>query len=146
MSIEAKQFNRIARDDYAHALIFHQAFFESIDHGNSVYAKKACDNSKEREIAQKLARKLEQFTSRGHLVNYDLEIFNPQDWAILHYGIGRRAKRHDILAAHQDHTKIRPQIEEIQKSVSGIMAKMPPHHIYMDKLLSYLKRKQGEHV
>jgi tryptophan halogenase len=142
MSVEAQQYNRAYALDYQHAEIFNAAFLVMENTPDNDYWIRDMTP----DIISKLDRKLAQFLSRGALVSYDLEPFNSEDWSILHYGMQRQPKRRDVFAAQQDKSRIGTQLNGLQKSISDTVRKMPPHHIYMDKLVSYLKRKQGSHV
>lgn len=142
MSIEARAYNEGHSADFEHAQIFNHALFAVDDLLDGPYwsAKRALPMNK------KLDRKLKQFESRGLFVAYDLEPFNEQDWAILHFGMGRTPRRSDVFADFVNQAQIKTELDNLVNSVDTTVQKIPPHHIYMDKFLSYLERKKTSHV
>ena len=138
MSVERQEYNRQTSEDIANATVFNQAHFVGAETEMAPYWQKA----KAAPIGDRLKRKLTQFQSRGHLVQYDLEPFNPEDWAILHYGMGRRPKRHDIRA------KAMPNagrlLDQFKSAIAGIVPRMPPHHQYLSRFRAYLEKKHYE--
>jgi tryptophan halogenase len=137
MAIEADEYNRAFRDDYAHASLFNQAHFAMTDLPDAPYWNMAS----ERNDDPKLVRKLTQYNTRGHLVAYDNEPFDGVDWAILHDGIGRTPRRRDPLASSVDPAMTQSRLNELQNTTQAVIKKMPPHPLYMSKFISYLKRK-----
>lgn len=135
-SIEAKIFNESYRTDVENIGLFNAALYPLEGLSQTPYWSAA----KSEGMTTKLNRKLKQFLSRGLLVSYDLEPFNNEDWTILHHGIGRTPQRKDTFAALSDPEKISQKLRNKAKSIQEIVAKMPPHHIYMAKFLNYLER------
>lgn len=139
MRIEAKEYNRLFRDDCHHAQLFNQAHFALPNLPDGAYWQDAAAQKE----TPKLTRKLTQYESRGHLVAYDNEPFDDVDWAILHDGIGRQPRRRDPLAAMAEPAIVDRKMSELRNNIQAVTAKMPPHPIYMNKFLSYLARKFG---
>lgn len=139
MAVESKEYNRRFINDYDHAMLFHLAFFQLETHPETDYwqAMKALD------VPEKLQRKIDQFISRGDLVNYDLEPFNEQDWTILHFGMGRRASRYDIYMDHIDDAVVQKNLMAVGQSIEQMVQKMPPHATYIAKMKNYLERRHG---
>lgn len=137
MRIEAQEYNRMFRDDYAHASLFNNAHFAIPDHPDTPYWQAASAKIDD----QKLVRKLTQYEGRGHLVAYDNEPFDDVDWAVLHDGMGRTPRRRDPLAALADPAIVQTRVEALQTAIGTVVQKMPPHSVYMSKFLSYLQRK-----
>jgi tryptophan halogenase len=137
MRIDAKEYNRLFRDDYAHASLFNQAHFAIPDYPETPYWLAAAAHNQDPQ----LVRKLTQYESRGYLTTYDNEPFDGVDWAILHDGMGRTPRRRDPLAALIDPAKIDTQLDALQSAIQSVVEKMPPHPVYMSKFLSYLQRK-----
>ena len=136
-SIEAKIFNEAFLTDVENILLFNNAFYHMGNLDNVPYWNAAKTHS----TSAKLDRKLKQFSHRGLLVRYDLEPFNDEDWIILHHGMGREAERKDIFASLSKTSVISQELKNMSNSIQDIVAKMPPHHIYMAKFLNYLERK-----
>lgn len=137
MDLEAREFNRGFEDDYRHAMLFNQALFALPDLPNTPYWAAARNAEKD----EKLTRKLAQFESRGLFVSYDLEPFNEQDWAILHFGMGRRPTRPDLFSALADTAEIDRKLQDLGDSIDFLIEKMPPHDRYVNKFIDYLERK-----
>jgi tryptophan halogenase len=137
MQIEAREYNRMFRDDFAHAHLFNQAHFAVPDSPATPYWQATAAGNND----PKLVRKLTQYDSRGHLVAYDNEPFDGLDWAVLHDGIGRTPKRRDPVAALSDPVLVRQRLDALETAIQETVKKMPPQSIYLRKFLSYLQRK-----
>ena len=134
--IEAQIFNEGFQTDLENIELFNNAFFQLEGLAETEYWNAAKSNSS----SARLNRKLEQFAYRGLLVSYDLEPFHDEDWTILHHGIGRTPRRRDAIAKLTDVDKIDRDLKNKAKAIQTIVAKMPPHHIYLAKFLNYLER------
>jgi tryptophan halogenase len=138
MSVESREFNRQADDDYTHAEIFNRALFETEPVAQTPYWLAA----RAEPPHEKLAEKITQFDSRALLVAFDLEPFNPEDWTILHHGMGRRPARYDRVADQMPETEIRPMLANMRQEIETLVKSMPSHHDYMTSLIGYLKQKK----
>ena len=134
--IEAKIFNEAFQTDVENIELFNNALFQLEGLPETEYWTDAKLNS----ASVKLSRKLDQFSHRGLLVSYDLEPFNDEDWTILHHGIGRTPRKRDAVAKLSDIEKISRDLKNKAKAIQDIVAKMPPHHIYLANYLNYLER------
>lgn len=136
MGVEAREYDRRFADDHDHAELFQRAFFtaEGLPEGRYWQAAKA------QAVPEKLARKLTMFADRGVLVAYDLEPFHPEDWTILHLGMGLRPSRHDRLADRADPARVRQFLSTMERDIEQAVAKLPPARIYRAQLEQYLKR------
>ncbi len=124
MRVEAREYNRRHRDDFDHAHLFERAF------GTEGYP-------------DRLAHKIEQFESRGALVQYDLEPFEAQDWLLLHLGMGRIPKARDVLADRVPDAQLHSQLATMRRAVETVAAKLPPAKVYHDGLLRYLGKRNA---
>ena len=134
--IEAQIFNEAFQTDVENIELFNTAFFHLEGLPDTEYWNAAKSNS----TSVKLDRKLDQFSHRGLLVSYDLEPFNDEDWIILHHGIGRKPRKRDPIAKLSDADNINRDLKNKAKAIQNVVAKMPPHHIYLAKFLNYLER------
>lgn len=139
MEIEATEYNRIFAEDYQHAKIFNDTHFKLTDLPDTPYWTAASYAAND----EKLKLKLLQFESRGHFLTYDLEPFNEQDWAILHFGMGRRPNRTNPFADLTDKTMIETRLKDLRSAINYTLKKMPPHDMYLERFVSYLKKKTG---
>ncbi|WP_443747972.1 tryptophan 7-halogenase [Asticcacaulis solisilvae] len=75
---------------------------------------------------ESLKRRLIQFRSRGHVVQYDEDVFSEQDWVNLFFGLGWRPERFDPLVLSQDEAMVRRTLDgmraAVQKAVSEAAA------------------------
>jgi tryptophan halogenase len=135
MAMERREFNRQFANDHDHADLFHSALLASPPGGAGAYwqAGKSSD--------ERLNRKIAQFLSRGVLVSYDLEPFTPEDWLILHYGMGRRPKRHDRLADTPPDEQVRAYLSDLRNRIEAAARSLPDHHTYMVNLKRYLAHR-----
>jgi tryptophan halogenase len=132
MAMERREFNRQFANDHDHADLFHDALLTSPPADGGAYweAGKSFD--------ERLDRKIMQFLSRGVLVSYDLEPFTPEDWLILHYGMGRRPERHDRLADAPPDEQVRAYLSDLRTRIEAAARSLPDHHSYMVNLKRYL--------
>ena len=136
MQVEAKEYNRRYSADAEHTDLFHGALYNS----QQVPKTKFWQSAMQSFQSEKLTQKLQQFTHRGLLVNFDLEPFNEQDWLIMHLGMGRYPKHYDRLAEQISKTDVKSSLNKMKSTIEAVVSKMPPHAIYMEKLSQYLKR------
>ncbi len=148
MAFERQEYNRRFINDVTHAELFNKAFYDFRTSINE-------DDEDIKGISQSLSlfwrygmkksplldRKIVQFLHRGKLVSYDLEPFNQEDWAILHSGIGRLPDKYDRLVEILDYKKMQEKLDNMRVGLAHFVAKMPPHQLYITKLLQYLKDK-----
>lgn len=138
MSVEQREFNRRFVEDHEHAELFTRALFETDGLPDTPYWRTA----RAEPVGEKLARKLELFEDRGFLVAYDLEHFHPEDWTILHYGMGRRAARHDRSADRAPPAKVQAYLAKLKREVDKTVEGLPSHAAYMAELSQYLKHNR----
>jgi tryptophan halogenase len=138
MSVESREFNRRSAEDYVHAEIFNRALFETQAVADTLYWRAAS----EEPVHEKLAQKIAQFESRGLLVAFDLEPFNPEDWTILHYGIGRRPVRHDRVADRFPEAELRQSLAGMRHDIETVVKQMPSHADYVGSLVRYLSQNK----
>lgn len=139
MRVEAREYDRRFADDHDHAALFQRAFFTADGLPDGPYWQAARADP----LPEKLARKMTMFADRGVLVAYDLEPFHPEDWTILHLGLGRRPQRHDRLADRADAARVRQFLADLQRGIDQAVAKLPPARLYRAQLEQYLKRGQA---
>ena len=139
MGVEAQEYNRRFTEDYCHGSIFQRSLFEDSSAKETPYWKAA------RAIPadEKLLNKIRQFQSRGVNAQYDLEPFGKEDWTQQHFGMGRLPRRYDPLAERADARKILQTLKQMRTANEVLASKMPPHDIYMKKLLDYLRKTHG---
>ena len=138
MSVERREFNRRFAEDHEHAELFTRALFETDGLPDTPYWRAA----RAEPVSEKLARKIELFEDRGFLVAYDLEPFHPEDWTILHYGIGRRAARYDRTADRAQPAKVQSYLANLKREVDKTVEGLPSHAVYMAELSQYLKQNR----
>jgi len=139
MKVESREYNRRFTADYEHAALFQSAFFVSETVAETPYLIAASTAKSD----ERLSRKIQQFRSRGVLVQYDYEPFDEKDWTMLHFGMGRYPTRYDPLADHIPDDQLKNRLTQMRAAIEMMAKKMPPHHIYMTGLLKYLKEKHG---
>ncbi|ESQ87605.1 hypothetical protein ABENE_17210 [Asticcacaulis benevestitus DSM 16100 = ATCC BAA-896] len=139
MAMERREFNRQFDNDYQHAELFRQAFFATTPVAGSAYWQAASPQPAD----PRLDRKLTQFLSRGVLVSYDLEPFTPEDWVVLHYGMGRRPLRGDRLADQTPAAQVEAYLSDLKRQIETTVAALPSHHAYMARLKPFLRQKSS---
>jgi len=73
-----------------------------------------------------LARKIEQFKSRGRVVMLDAETFNESQWINLFLGLGLAPERYDPMIDGLDATQIEGRLRAIKARIAETVAAMPP--------------------
>lgn len=138
MAVERRTFNAQAKDTQNLALAFHAAHFSGLAFASDYAAHWT------RWSTPELDRKLRQYEARGVLPAFDRETFHPLDWAVLHAGVGRSPARADTLAAQADPAAVDAALRGMAQSIEAAVPKIPPHGVYLGKLLDYLARKHME--
>jgi tryptophan halogenase len=146
MALERQEYNRRFINDVTYADLFNNAFYNF--RTNIHDTEKSIDSSLlglspfwqyGMQKSSLLERKITQFLHRGNLVSYDLEPFNQEDWAILHCGIGRLPDKYDRLVEIIDYNKMQEKLDKMKAELAYFVSRMPPHQLYITKLLQYLK-------
>lgn len=137
MSVERREYNRQCDEDYTHAEIFNRALFETTPVADGEYWRAA----REEPVPDKLAIKIAQFRSRGLVVSFDLEPFNPEDWIILHHGMGRSPTRHDRVADRASDADVRQYLVSRRQEIDRLVKTMPSHHRYVTQLSQHLRQR-----
>ncbi|UZK69791.1 tryptophan 7-halogenase [Sphingomonas sp. S1-29] len=138
MTVERAEYNRRFGEDHSHAALFTRALFEADGLPDTPYWRAA----RAEPVPPKLQHKIGMFESRGVLVAYDLEPFHPEDWTILHLGMGRRPARHDRLADRADPARVSQFLAKTKHDIEQVVAKMPASGTYRAQLEQYLERTQ----
>ena len=137
VSMERREFNRRRIDDSMHTDMFADAFYVS-----NVAPAPFWRDANAAAQSEGLKRKIVQFESRGVLAKYDLEPFNDEDWMILHHGMGRHAARYDLQADASPKLKIDQQLDGMSRAIEQLVARMPPHHLYVANMKRYFEKQQ----
>jgi tryptophan halogenase len=137
MTMECREYNRQHAEDFLHAELFQQALF--IDQGLSTDSYWSASSNA--PVHEKLKQKLSLFESHGQLVTYDLEPFNPEDWVIMHYGLGRTPARYDRVADRPPEQEVHQYLETIRSDIEKLVMSMPPHDDYMNGITRYLRQQ-----
>lgn len=140
MQVERREFNRRFENDADNAALFHRSLFTADDVPDQPYWREKYTSS----TPAALDRKLSQYASRGVLVQYDHEPFNPEDWLVQHQGMGRTAKRHDVLVHRTPAAEVDQALGALRDAVKTTVQAMPPHPAYMAKFRDYLVRKHHD--
>ncbi|MET3825242.1 tryptophan halogenase [Sphingomonas sp. PvP055] len=138
MRVERTEYNRRFQEDHDHAAAFDRALVATDGLPDRPYWHAARDEPP----SEKLARKLEMFENRGLLVAYDLEPFHPEDWTILHLGMGRRPARHDRLADRAPSAQVHAFLSTLETSIAQSVATVPDCDVYRAHLEQYLLRNR----
>jgi tryptophan halogenase len=140
MEVERREFNRRFRNDVAHASMFHCALFGATNKQGAEY----WDAKRRVDAPDGLRRKIRQFESGGHLVQFDHEPFTTEDWAVLHFGLGRRPARASALAQRASVRDVENAMSGIRDAQARVVEAMPTHHDYLIKFRDYLAKRQRD--
>ena len=89
-----------------------------------------------RYSAPSLARKAEQFVSRGRPVTYDDELYSEQDWIAAFIGAGFLPERVSPLALAAPLEAVERNYEGLRKAIAQAASRLPDQQQYLDHLLS----------
>lgn len=137
MQIEAREFNRLHRSDHRYAAQFTRTLYAIDNPPETAFWRSACGEPMDEDLARRLAL----FRSRGTQVRYDLEPFHPEDWTILHFGMGRLPERHDPLAEAVPLPRAREMLGAMSRTVAGCAQAMPAHARYLEGLRGFLRQQ-----
>lgn len=126
--MERNEYNLRLQDDIEHTQLFHDAMYLEQSGISS------CNNVK-------LERKITQFCHRGVIASYDLEPFNDEDWVILHWGMGRIPSYYDKLTEQVPVSEMSAKLAKMKQGIAHLASQMPPHGVYLQNFLNYLKDK-----
>ena len=138
MAVERGEYNRRYQEDTQNAALFACAMFATNGLPDTPYWRAAQGEPQ----PDALVRKLEMFETRGLLVAYDLEPFHPEDWTILHLGMGRRPTRHDRLADRANPAQVTAFLANLERSVAQSVSTLPDCDTYRLQLEHYLLRNR----
>ncbi|MFS1701367.1 tryptophan 7-halogenase [Alteromonas sp. AMM-1] len=144
MSVEATEYNRRFIADVEHTELFQGALFALEHLPDSLPEHTYWQQAAQFVQIEKLTRKLTQYNHRGILVSYDLEPFNEQEWLMLHSGMQRRPQTYDIVADQVPRAEMANQLNGMGNVIQQVVSQMPPHAIYLEKLMAYLSQKRSQ--
>ncbi len=141
MSMESREYNRQSDDDYSHAQLFNRALFDTAAPSLATGAGSYWRAAAEEPVPEKLAMKITQFRNRGVPVSFDLEPFTPEDWTILHFGMGRAPERHDRVADRASDRDVQSWLTNRRREIDQFVQRMPSHHRYVSQLAQHLRQR-----
>lgn len=84
-----------------------------------------------RDISSELARRIEQFVSRGRVVTYDGDTLDRSGWTALLLAAGHKPRRCDPLANAQDVVAMRLRLKALADHVAKVANAMPDQRDYL---------------
>ncbi|MCI4645232.1 MAG: tryptophan 7-halogenase [Hyphomonadaceae bacterium] len=132
--VEAREYNRRINETYARVHDF-QTLFEiaiATRAGKSASAPSA-----------PLARKLEQFRSRGRMVMYDEEVFSESEWTAALIGLGHLPERTSPLASAAPIAAVRANYEKLLHKIGQSTARMPDQLAYIAHMQKMMRESGG---
>lgn len=138
MTAERREFNRRFQDDVTHSELFQLALYC----GNALPSTAYWRAAKAASDTETLKRKVAQFEHRGLLVKYDLEPFNDEDWTILHFGMGRVPRLHDLQAELMPMNEVATELAAMKQAIEQMVPRMPPHHVYVGNMKRYFEKQK----
>lgn len=85
---------------------------------------------------EQLQIRLEQFKSRGRIVEFDHELFERQSWIETMIGFGITPDRYDPSAAYLDMKRLPPILKAMVDSFTTAIEAMPGHSRYMKDMMA----------
>lgn len=83
-----------------------------------------------------LARKVEQFRSRGRLVMFDDEIITESEWIAALIGLGHVPERVTPLAIPAPLDAVERNYERLRRAISQAAGSLPRQQVYLDHLMA----------
>ncbi|HKE93283.1 MAG TPA: tryptophan halogenase family protein [Povalibacter sp.] len=82
---------------------------------------------REMPVPDTLARKIDLFRSRGHIVRYAEESFEDASWLTMYAGFGILPDRYDPRADDLDETALRRSLAQMRQTIREVAAAAPTH-------------------
>jgi tryptophan halogenase len=82
---------------------------------------------REMPIPETLARKIDLFRSRGHLVKYASESFEDASWITMYAGFGILAERYDLRVDEIDERVLRQNLQQLRELIRAASLAAPLH-------------------
>jgi tryptophan 7-halogenase len=92
------------------------------------------DYVRDMEIPDTLAHKLAVFRERGTFANAAEEMFTPTSWMAVMMGQGVMPEGYDPLLAYEDLGTLRTGFTRMKRHLADLVASMPTHRQYLEKL------------
>ncbi len=84
-------------------------------------------------IPDSLTEKIELFRANGQIFREDDELFTETSWAAVMMGQGLEMQGHNAMADAIDLATLKPEVDEIEKSISFLVKHMPTHKEFLDQ-------------
>ncbi|MEH6826930.1 tryptophan halogenase family protein [Parasphingorhabdus sp.] len=84
-------------------------------------------------IPDSLAEKIELFRTNGQIFREDDELFTETSWAAVMMGQGIEMQGHNAMADTIDLATLKPEVDEIEKSISFLVQHMPAHKEFLSQ-------------
>ncbi|QFU77340.1 tryptophan 7-halogenase [Halioglobus maricola] len=92
------------------------------------------DQCREMEVPDTLARKMQLFKERGHLVKYRWEIFQNASWLAMYNGLNYLPDGYDPAVDHFDIAYLEKAFFEMKKSLDEGVAATPRHEDFLQEI------------
>jgi tryptophan halogenase len=132
--VEAREYNRRALTAFGH-MRDAQALFEA--------ASARTQGKPSPDLSDNLARKIEQFTSRGRLVMYDDEILSDSEWIACLLGLGFTPECVSPLAMAASVDAVCDNYLRFAKRIRQAVERMPDQQTYIQHMLAEYAKETG---
>ena len=123
----ADEYNRLTALEYERLrdfLVLHYA-------ANARHGEPFWDERRDTALPPTLAHKLRLFRARGHLVQYDGELFGESSWLSLYAGFGIEAAAHDAMADHFSVDEVEAAVTQMKASIADAVAHAERHEAFL---------------
>lgn len=84
-------------------------------------------------VPDSLSEKMELFRTNGQIFREEDELFTETSWAAVMMGQGLHMQGNNAMAATLNMTKLKPELDEMEKSIRFLVGQMPTHDEYLKK-------------
>ena len=84
-------------------------------------------------VPDSLSEKMELFRTNGQIFREEDELFTETSWAAVMMGQGLHMQGNNAFAATLEMAKLKPELDEMEKSIRFLVGQMPSHHEYLKK-------------
>lgn len=131
---ECAEYNRILGENFDRFRDFQIAHYKlAAPHKLAAPQDEAWGLCTKLPVSDALARKIEQFESRGRVVMYDHESFNAESWIALFLGQGLIPKRYDPLAENVPFNTLEHNVGKLHTSIAQATSAAPNHLDYIER-------------
>ncbi|MEP2551822.1 MAG: tryptophan 7-halogenase, partial [Marinomonas sp.] len=122
-------FNRLTNKEYERIRDFLILHYHQTNRNDSEF----WNYCRTMSVPDSLSEKMELFRTNGQIFREEDELFTETSWAAVMMGQGLHMQGNNAMAATLDMAKLKPELDEMEKSIRFLIGQMPTHDEYLKK-------------